>query len=455
MRTIISLAILGALCGFVWAYVEKHPDVLEFVVGKGKEIVQRFPDKVDVPPSNRENVVLPPAPPVAEKTPQIPPIPPVKPAVPKADPSDSKLAEIENFIREGELEDAEKAIQEALSSRNIGDAASAALKKDRQRLDTYKGLIQESSTGNLVELPQVTKVTLKSGETCYVRILNDNNPDTILCSDVGGARIRLKRANVAETSVIDPDQSRDLYEREYRRKLQDLQGKKLSSKDYYDLADYCIRNGVNWHMTELFDKALALDKDLLNTVRVFKAKRLYDIFLFYLQKRKKDDADAVLKVLTKKYSGLVEIGKEEMEMLAALGNKPAIDQPHTDPTMLQPVNTDPANPQQNPPIAVNPPDPPSNPVSPDDARHQDLMAKANTLYDEAMTHLMASDPTENPKHADDENKKALDVLTKALNLYISAQEIKDSNWLRDRIRETNSTRAMCRKRAVSAGYQPK
>jgi hypothetical protein len=83
------------------------------------------------------------------------------------------------------------------------------------------------------------------------------------------------------------------------------------------------------------------------------------------------------------------------------------------------------------PIVQPPPD-----TGPD-AEFRRLVQYGDLCYDEAVTRLKRSDPTQNPAGWEKENAEALRLLDRAAEHYQRALDLRDTGSLQDRVRDVN------------------
>ncbi len=268
--------------------------------------------------------------------------------------------------------------------------------------------------------------------------------------------------------------------------LKEKPGRKATSLQIFDLADFCARNGANDKLVPLFDEALARDPELLTTVHEAKADRMVEVLIYFLSINAASDARKTQEILkdryadTKSYRDRVANDADIANAIDLVLKRPAskpmakLDPPPTPkpatpgpkPVENKPETPDPA-PANPAPKPAEPPQPaetvrngdapiePTSAAMPDgtNAKISDLIVKGDRLFNEAMVHLRNSDPSINPDGWADENKKALKLFMQANGeCYLPAQDSYATGiptQLLDLVRETSMRTALCRKRSVS------
>jgi hypothetical protein len=86
-----------------------------------------------------------------------------------------------------------------------------------------------------------------------------------------------------------------------------------------------------------------------------------------------------------------------------------------------------------------------------EARFRRLVDFGNRCYDEGTLRLKRSDPAENPDGWAAENEAALELLGRAVDYYNEALELRQENYLVNRIRDANFKRMAARKRMLDGG----
>jgi hypothetical protein len=349
----------------------------------------------------------------------------------------------------------------------------------------------------------MTSVILKNQNKLVVKVLGDT-PAALLFETITGIRGKIPRETIQTTEELKPAYASAEIKVELLKKAGylgleavDTPGQPLQYKDrpnrpratgsqiFFDLADFCARNGANDKLPALFDEALKRDADLLTSVHEVKADRLVNVLLYFLGINAGTDAQKTLELLKDKYHDTKayrervaeDADVKTMSEIVMGRGKPA---PRPDPIAK-------ADPAPRPAPSTSPTPSPSPAPSPDPApaprpeprelertppgrsaepntlalpegtpsKVSDLVARGDRHFIEAMAHLQASDPNINPDGWSDENKKALESFQKAANEgYIPAQDVYGRDLppqvLLDRVRETTMRMSLCRKRSVSS-----
>jgi hypothetical protein len=360
------------------------------------------------------------------------------------------------------------------------------------RVGKYYALVQETTRGILIDMPRISSVLLDTGGKLVVKVLSET-PSALFFETITGIRGKQDKSKVKSVEELKPAYASAEIKSELVKKagylaleVVDTPGQPLQYRDrpnrpratgaqiFFDLADFCARNGANDKLVPLFDEALKRDANLLTTVHEAKADRLVNVLLYFLGINASADAQKTSELLKDKYGDTKAYRervaedndiKQMSEIVMARANpKPRPDplpvpkpEPKPDPIDPKPEPKPDPKPEPRPePVEVHRPAEPNSLAMPDGTPGQvrDLVRKGDAHFAEAMRHLQASDPTINPDGWADENKKALEFFQKASNDgYVPAQDAygKDipPQALLDRVRETMMRMSLCRKRSVS------
>jgi hypothetical protein len=359
-----------------------------------------------------------------------------------------------------------------------------------QRVMRYWGLVLETTPGALIDLPEMCHLTIKGGGSrgLYVKNLSEAGLDYRF-ETLDGIRSRRAKTEVEALEKLDRGRGLAAVNFELERKagykgivvktegskmvLETKPGSKVDGLAFFELADFCARNGANKYLPPLFDRACELDPNIIDTVHENKADALVNVLIYFISIRAKEDAKWTSDLLAKRYGSTrayrekIEGDPEIKSHYQDLFNVAIAVAPKPDPVKDPKVT--PADPKvEDPPRDPDPPPPDPKPVEgseptgpdlgatklPDDApaKAKELCREGDKQYEEAMKHLLNSDPNLNREGWSDENKKALDFFTKAFEAYNKAQDLFGSNVpasLLKRFRETQMSRSLCRKRSVS------
>jgi len=505
----LVVAILFALLlGYLWACFEvgRSPlAILKFFESKEEPAVAKAPEKP-------KEISKSPAPVV--KKPEVKPADPapvVKKPEPAPAPSGPKMYsatdmsilfnDADDLLRRGKLFEARDKIQN--TSRIMIPQESLAKYIDYEaRVGRYHSLLLETTKGGTIEMPKMTQILIKDGGKLIVKVLSKDN-DSITYETLTGIRSKIARDRCEEVKELEPVYARVEVGFELKKQadykglvveqepgkamaLKEKPGRKATSLQIFDLADFCARNGANDKLVPLFDEALARDPDLLNTVHEAKAERMVEVLVYFLTIKATFDARKTLDILkdryadTKAYRERVANDSEFVTAMEGVFNRRAsqpiakvVEKPAEAPKPSVEDKTPapaPDTPRPAEPPATRTPDPTDAPIRveptpgevtamsmPDGTNNKimGLVAKGDELFRKAMEHLNNCDPRIKPESAGAENKEALKYFMKANSEgYILAQdEYKDGarvpEPLLDRVREATQRAYFCRKFAVS------
>jgi len=359
----------------------------------------------------------------------------------------------------------------------------------------YIALVRETHPGMAIDVPQMWRVYPNTGRKIVVKSLKEDAAGYSF-ETITGIRSRLPRSSVQNVEKLDKYQAkaevllaledqcqiRGIQVKQERTELglscafSAPEGKTVSAVVFFDLADFCARNGAVERLRELFDASLQRDPAILRTVHEVKADRMIDVFLYFVSIRSKADAKFARELLTKRYSDTEayrsRVDKEVedaylvlIEGSTATAAKPPDTAPKPKPAEPKPVEPGPQpvaepEPQPEPPPAETA-EPPSldgavalSAEAPEKVRK--LCGRADKNFAEAMEHIRKSDPNNNPTDWTKHNKDALRLLMLARDDYNAAQEEYGKGGqqipqsLLNRFRETMMLSSMCRKRSVSS-----
>jgi hypothetical protein len=415
----------------------------------------------------------------------------------------SLFTSLDDHLRRGKLFEARNLVLNT-SKPLLPDDAVARFADYESRIGKYYALVQETTRGILIDMPRIASIILKSSGKLVVKVLSDT-PSAVLFESITGIRGRIAKADIQTMEDLKPAYASAEIKLELLKKAGylgleavDVPGQPLSYRDrpnrpratgaqiFFDLADFCARNGANDKLVPLFDEALKRDPDLLVTVHEAKADRLVNVLLYYLSINSGTDAKDTLEHLKGKYSDTrsyrervgsdPEIAQMTDLVFARRAAPPApapmakADVPKPPPVPVpagQPVPPPPPPPPPTDPVVKQPetreiergpagaPAEPTTLALPDgtSSKVRDLVSRGDRHFTEAMTHLQNSDPNINPDGWTGENKKALDAFMKANQEgYIPAQDEYGRGGvpqsLLDRVRETTMRSSLCRKRSV-------
>jgi hypothetical protein len=487
--------LLAGVVGYLWACVEKGCSPLALL-----QLFSGKPEPAPPPPVVRKDP-KPEPPPAAPKPEPVKPRPPepAKTETPKPEPAKSYssaemnglFADLDLDLRRGEIFKARERVQNT-SRLMLPPDFSTKFADYEARVGRYHALLLETTKGGTVTMPSMTQVFLKSGGKLVVKVLSETK-DALFFESITGIRGKVLKADAEEIKPISGVYAAAEVKLELVKKcgytgldVEDVPGKPLVYKDkpgrkvtglqiFFDLADFCARNGANDKLIPLFDEALKRDPDLLVSVHEAKAERLVNLLLFFLGINSSTDAQKTIEILKDRYADTRAYQKQiagDQELQAILASKrpgavivradpkpavaPPTAPPSTDPPKPVPV---PAKPETKEIERQPPSEHPAEPTAvglPEgtNAKVSGLVAIGDRHFNEAMKHLQNSDPNLNPDGWSDENKKALESFMKAnTEGYVPAQDAYPGGAvpqaLLDRVRETTMRSSLCRKRSVS------
>jgi hypothetical protein len=506
---IFGALLLSVVVGFFWACFETGRNPLDLLkLFKSEDTAEPADSRKPPPPAPRPDAPRPAPPAPRPDVPKPPPPPPAPPAPAPATVRTLSATEVnalfvtlDDHLRRGKLFEAHNLVQNT-SKPQLPEDALARFAEYEARVGKYYALVRETTRGILIDMPRIASVILKSGGKLVVKVLSDTST-AVLFESITGIRGRIAKADIESMEDLKPAYAGAEIKLELVKKagylgleVVDASGQPLAYKDrpnrpratgsqiFFDLADFCARNGANDKLVPLFDEALRRDPDLLVTVHEAKADRLVNVLLYYLSINSGMDAKDTLEQLKKSYGDTrayrdrVGSDPEIAQMTDLVFARRSAPPPASAPL----AKADAAKPPVPPPAGqpVPPPPPPSDPVAktpepreierqpavagaepntlalPDgtSAKVRDLVARGDKYFTEAMNHLQSSDPNLNPDGWTTENKKALDAFMKANQEgYILAQDEYGKGGvpqsLLDRVRETTMRSSLCRKRSVS------
>jgi hypothetical protein len=485
--------LLAGVVGYLWACVEKGVSPLAILkMFSGKEEPAPPPVVAKKEPKT-EPAPTPPKPEPPKPTKPEPPKPEPKPEPAKTYSSvemNALFVSLDDFLRRGEIFKAREKIQNT-SRLMLPPDSSAKFADYDARVGRYHALLLETTKGGTVTMPSMTQIFLKSGGKLVVKVLSETK-DAIFFESITGIRGKLLKSDAEEIKSITPVYAAAEVKLELVKKcgyvgldVEDTPGQPLVYKEkagrkvsglqiFFDLADFCARNGANDKLIPLFDEALKRDPDLLVSVHEAKADRLVNLLLFFLGINSASDAQKTLEILkdryadTRAYQKQVAADQELQDAAKLVMNRskpiaiadtkkpdPPPTAPPSDPSKPAPPKPEPKEVERQPAAAQ--PAEPTAVALPETttAKVSGLVATGDRHFNEAMKHLQNSDPNINPDGWSDENKKALEYFMKANNEgYVPAQDAYPGGAvpqaLLDRVRETTMRSSLCRKRSVSS-----
>jgi hypothetical protein len=399
---------------------------------------------------------------------------------------------VDDLVRKGKFLQAAEKLR-AVQRPRIPAGELAKFAESERRVGSYAGLLLETTAGNTLDVPLLSRFAIKNGGKPLGRIVKDDGV-FVFYETLTGIRSRLAKEQIEMITGLTPQESAAEVLGEFRRQCgnrslmlqteagkppawKELGGKKLTGAQYFALAEFAARNGAGEFLPGLFDLALARDPEIRATAHAAKGERLVNQLFYALTVNQLPQANYSLDALTSRYRDTAPYkdklyaDKETAEIVKVLLKrelpepKPAIVEPPKPTTPDAPPTVAGPPPPVPEPLPLPPPEPapapPGVPVTaiklpsgtPPDV--VELVAKGDKNFDEGMKHLLNSDPSTNPDGWSQENTKALELFRKAnQESYLPAQEKYTTGWpqsLLDRVRETTMRVALCRKRSVRSG----
>jgi len=514
---LLLMVLLSIVGGFLWAMADSgrtFSDVAKIISSEpGPETVTTVP-----PPAPPRGVPVPPGVPPIVGRPPAPPAPPPGPTSYTVEKMAALFDEVDGHLRQGRIKEARELFRRQNSSL-VPAAQMERYRRVEEEIGRYHQLLSLTIHGAAIDLPQMAELDLKSGGTLVVKNLQESETEYRF-ETLSGIRSRVAKGSVTGLRKYEKERAGILVDEELERqasyrgirvakektasttvwKFIDGPQGPVSGYIYFQLADFCARNGRNSRLVPLFAEGLKRDPNLPTTVFEKKAEQFVDVFLYFISVRAKEDARAAYEHLTKTYRtskafrDRVETDRDVREAYADLFDTAMAEAPKNPPpsTPEPPAPAPPPAPEPDPEPPPDPPpppapgDPPAPPpppppppapkpppvdVDPDrvdgaeptilppdaPAKAVELVKKGDEMFKEAMKRVLNSSSEKNPEGWAAENKKALELLTKAFDQYYwPAQEAFEKakkpnpTALLRRVRQLQMTKAMCRKRAVSS-----
>ena len=506
---LVAAVVLALLGGYVWACIEMGRSplaILKFLSSEEETPTAKAPatkkeiPKVEAAPVKKVETVKAPGPVLVTKVEAA--VPPPGPKVYSAIEMGILFSDADDLLRRGKLFEAREKVQGA-SRLMIPQDSLGQFTHYEARVGRYHSLLLETSKGGTIEMPKMTQLLLKEAGKLVVKVLSEDR-DYVTYETLTGIRSRIAKSRCEDIKALEAVYARVEVSLELKKQadykgliveqdpgkpltLKEKPGRKASSLQIFDLADFCARNGANDKLVPLFDEALARDPDLLTTVHEAKADRMVEVLIYFLSINSASDARKTADLLKERYADTKSYRERvatdtdistAMDMVLKRPTKPIakVDLSTPKPVTAPPSPTEPKTdkaetpePLPERPTASKPEAPPETarggdadrplePTSvkmPDEtnAKVSDLVAKGDRYFNEAMVHLRNSDPSINPDDWAAENKKALKLFMQANGEgYMPAQDTYAASvpmQLLDRVRETSMRTALCRKRSVS------
>lgn len=384
-----------------------------------------------------------------------------------------------------------------LKPERVSEADFPKVEQAERRTATAAALLLETASGGIGDCPKLTRIAVKGGGKPLGRVYRQD-ANFVHYETLTGIRSRIARAQVETLLPLSTPESAAEVFAELKRQcgnrgllvqsdpgkppiLKELAGRKITGTQAFDLADFCSRTGHPEFLAALFDLAVQRDPAILDKSRLIKSERLVNQLLFSITVNQIPQATYSVELLSARYRDTaayrerVHGDRDVSEIVGViLSRKLPPPEPPGERVKLvfkrepvaaavvpeepKPVDAvaPPAAPPESPPDAGPPPAP--LPVTarklPDGTTPEvlDLVQRGDRAFDQAMVHLLNSDPNENPSGWAQENAKALDLFLKAnVEAYLPAQNRYAADVpqpLLDRVREATLRSSLCRKRSV-------
>lgn len=493
---VVKAVLLSAVLGFAWACWDTGTNPLKLI----QKLTGGTEPEAPAPSPAVRRPEAAPRPPRTESpgTDAVAVKPPPAPAPAPAGPRAYSAVElggifnaVEDHLRRGRIFEAREKIKSA-SKLMVPPDQLGKFNEVEGRVERYYGLVLETTKGTTIDMPQLYQIFPKTGGKLVVKILKEE-PDAVYFETITSIRSKLPRDQIQSLGRLSPPQARAELRAELKSAAgykgldvvwepgqplvyKERGGKTVTGLQFFDLADFCAKTGLNDELIPLFDEALKRDPGLHTTVHEVKADRMVNVFLYFLSINAAADAGLTLKILNDRYADTrayrervasdpdvktaTDLVLRRSEPLARVAPAP----PPTPAPAPDPTDPAPKTPEPVPPPAPTPQPPPSASSGepsglplPDGTppRVRDLVARGDRHFDEAMKHLRDSDPNINPEGWTVENKKAMELFARANNEgYVPAQDAYEvpgaiPQSILDRVRETTMRQSLCRKRSVS------
>lgn len=483
LRRLMTGVSIGTAVGLIWACIETGKTPLDL-------FVSRRPPRVDVPkveptplplPTTLPPVISsapPPAPPEPLPAPPVPPVP-ESPRIARMAPAEwtALRNQVDWKVVHGDFSGALQSLQ-VLETRHPPEESAEEAKDLVERIKSYIELVGEMDSRCVREPPRLMHFTLVSGQSRMAALVTRDDR-WLYIDELTGLAEKLDRTHLREPPrELTREEALVYVEWVLERRCSnrgiicerkngsgnieaffDNPRRRIppSALDYFDVAEFCAENGLARYVAMLLEIARKREENLVRAVREAKAAGLIKLIRQYERLGLFLERGEAFARLNSRYFETDTFRREIAWLKEKFGARVK------EPPRI--ASTLPARPKGEKggreSSAVPQPVPPSEegwereykgPVSLTEA--EACMARGDGFFKEGKRHLARSDPNENPRGWAEENRKALDLMSKAWEQYDNAQIIYQRlrkpipRELLDKHRETNMIRAMCRKRAV-------
>lgn len=307
------------------------------------------------------------------------------------------------------------AILRSLLAQSADEPTKQKAQKLLDRLKKMELLHAEIASEDRQPLDTIHEFTLISGRTLRGLIIEETLTG-VRVQKSRGIEVTVARGLIRDQKPVPKERILQEAQAEYRRRFSQFSNP--DGLDYYGLALFCHRNGLDDLVRDNLSKAAEKDQELLGKVQEARAKLLYDMVVWYRDHDRSEDAEKKRKEILARYpdstfAGLLQADEGGGAPVAA-AQPPAAAEPASKPARVPQF--------ENPEVAR-------------------WVQEANRWFEEGLVHLRNTYQHEGMQ--DEENWKALDAFKKACALYEQAQEKVDHPWLRARLHEAGKYRVAC------------
>ncbi|MFN3484111.1 MAG: hypothetical protein ACK44W_01290, partial [Planctomycetota bacterium] len=323
---LLLAVLLGLAAGYLWACFEKGRNPLDIArffrpsEAPAAPVPPAPPRPAAAPPATAPRETAPPK--VAESAPAArrpePAPAPQPPSLRTYSPAelDSLFSALDDLIARGRFFDAAEKIKNTSRLMIPPDRASRFAEYET-RVRLYNDLVRETSRGVLLEMPRLTRLWIEGGGKLVVKILGEDKT-SLYYETLTGIRSKLERTRIASIEQLEPLYAAVEVTLEFKKQCEYRgiiaegdpgkpltyrikPGRNVTGLHFFDLADFCARNGANDKLKGLFDEALQRDPNLLTSVHEAKADRLYQVLLYFIGIRSAPDARRTYDLLRERY----------------------------------------------------------------------------------------------------------------------------------------------------------
>src|SRR5262245_30684277 len=321
---LVFMLFLALVAGFLWAMADSgrsFADVAKILSPSAPAPAAPAPvaptagPKVKVDPTEKPVPAAPAA-----------PVAPLRPAAYSMEKMDSLFEELATHLRRGRIREA----NELLRRQDVSLVPASRMdefRKSDTEVGRYIRLLGETIYGAAVDLPQIAELDLRSGGAIVVKNLQES-PVDVRFETLTGIRSTLKKSDVTAIRRSTKEMGGVLVDEELEKQAS-YRGVRIAKTgvdwafgdgpkgsvpgySFFELADFCARNGRNQRVVPLFAEGLKRDPNLAATVFEKKAAQFVDILLYFIAIQSKEDAQRTYDVLKRRY-GLSKAYRERVE----------------------------------------------------------------------------------------------------------------------------------------------